>query len=73
MIGRFGRLVITKCRYYSNILLDISPAAKLDATRLTIKESFITPLEQHSLMEEVELTLGRLKYSYDHWDDVSSI
>ena len=70
MIRSFSRSLITTCRHHST-LLDISPAAKLDAMHITIKESFITPSEQHTLMEEIESTLGRVKYSYDHWDDVS--
>ena len=75
MIRTITRSVMTACRYYSSrycsSLMEISPAAELDAKCLTITESFVTPLEQDLLMEEIELAVGRVKYSYDHWDDVS--
>lgn len=64
------RSIVTTCRYYSS-LVDVSPGAKLDAMGLTVKESFISPSEQNYLMEEIELAMRRVKYSYDHWDDVS--
>ena len=63
--------IVTTCRRYSSSLLHVSPSARLDAKCLTVKESFITPLEQSSLMEEIESSLGRARYCYDHWDDVS--
>ena len=65
-----SRLTARAC--YSS-LLDISPAAKLDATCLTVEESFITSSEQDSLMEEIQLAVERAKYCYDHWDDVSIV
>ena len=65
------RSIVSTCRRYSNSLLHVSPSAKLDAKCLTVKQSFITPLEQTSLMEEIESSVGRARYSYDHWDDVS--
>lgn len=67
--GNFARSIALSRRYFS--LLDISPAAEEDAANLIIKESFITPTEQNLLMEEIELAVSRVKYSYDHWDDVS--
>ena len=72
LVISFTRPVVASRGCYST-LLDISPAAKSDATCLTIKESFITPSEQKSLMEEIELAVQRVKYSYDHWDDVSIV
>ena len=68
----FTRSVITARGCYST-LMDVSSAAQLDVKCLTVTESFITPSEQNSLMEEVELALERIKYSYDHWDDVSIV
>ena len=68
----FTRSVICARGCYST-LMDVSSAAQLDAKCLTVTESFITPSEQNSLMEEIELVLERVKYSYDHWDDVSIV
>jgi len=74
MIGRFTRSIVIARRYHGVLsLMEVSPAAKMDAKSLTIKESFINSLEQNSLMQEIELSLRRVKYSYDHWDDVSRV
>jgi len=51
-------------------LMDVSPAAIEDAASLTITELFISNPEQHQLMKEIESSLGRKKYNFDHWDDV---
>ena len=66
------RSIVTSCACYSTLLV-VSPAATLDAACLTVKQSFITSLEQDSLMEEIELAVQRVKYCYDHWDNVSVV
>ena len=72
LLIRTRTIITTRAGCYST-LLDISPAAKLDATCLTVEESFVTPLEQDSLMEEIEVAVQRAKYCYDHWDNVSIV
>lgn len=34
---------------------------------------FITEEEESKLLEEIEPYMKRLRYEFDHWDDVSSI
>ena len=36
-----------------------------------VYEDFITPEEESSILEEIEPYLNRLKYEFNHWDDVS--
>ena len=63
---------VARRRYNStSSLINVSPAAVEDAASLTITESFISNSEQQQLMKEVELSMGRKKYNFDHWDDVS--
>ena len=38
---------------------------------LEIHDNFISEKEETAIMEEIEPCLKRLKYEYDHWDDVS--
>jgi len=60
-------------RRYSNMspLINVSSVAIEDAASLTITESFISNTEQQLLMKEIESSMGRKKYNFDHWDDVS--
>ncbi len=37
---------------------------------MSVVEDFITPEEEKSLINEVEPHLSRLRYEFDHWDDV---
>lgn len=37
---------------------------------MLLMESFITSTEEESLLKEVEPYLKRLRYEFDHWDDV---
>ncbi|XP_065905105.1 alpha-ketoglutarate-dependent dioxygenase alkB homolog 7, mitochondrial-like [Dysidea avara] len=61
---------VARRRYNStSSLINVSPAAVEDAASLTITESFISNSEQQQLMKEVELSMGRKKYNFDHWDD----
>ncbi len=38
---------------------------------MLIYNDFISPEEEESLLNEVEPYMKRLRYEYDHWDDVS--
>lgn len=38
---------------------------------LIIKEDFISEEEEASLLNEIEPYMKRLRYEYDHWDEVS--
>jgi len=65
-----ARLARRRCSSTSP-LIDVSPAAGEDAANLTITESFISNPEQEQLMDEIESSMGRKKYNFNHWDDVS--
>ncbi len=41
------------------------------AKDLLVYENFISDIEEKSLFDEVEIYLKRMRYAYDHWDDVS--
>lgn len=43
---------------------------KAFATDMVISENFIGPEEEESFLKEVEPYLKRLRYEFDHWDDV---
>lgn len=36
-------------------------------------EDFLTPNEEKTMFDEVEPYMKRLRYEFDHWDDVSSL
>jgi len=38
---------------------------------LVVKNSFITDTEESSILAEINPYMSRLRYEYDHWDDVS--
>ena len=38
---------------------------------LLVKEDFISPEEEASLLNEIEPYMKKLRYEYDHWDDVN--
>ena len=38
---------------------------------LTVVPNFVSSEEENTLVDEIEKTLGRKKYEYDHWDNVS--
>ena len=40
---------------------------------MLIYNDFITPEEEESLFSEVEPYLKRMRYEYDHWDNVSKM
>jgi hypothetical protein len=40
---------------------------------MTVIENFISPDEENSILKEIEPYLKRLRYEFDHWDDVSSV
>lgn len=40
------------------------------ATTVTIHNDFLSTVEEKSIFEEVEPYMSRLKYEFDHWDDV---
>lgn len=50
------------------------PAAdrKTFLTDMLIMEDFLTPEEEQKLIEEVDPYMQRLRYEFDHWDDVSA-
>lgn len=39
---------------------------------MVVQENFLTNSEEKSLFDEVEPYMKRLRYEFDHWDDVSS-
>lgn len=43
---------------------------KAFATDMVISENFIGPAEEESFLKELEPYLNRLRYEFDHWDDV---
>lgn len=43
------------------------------APSLLVQEDFISEEEEQELLDEVEPYLKRLRYEYDHWDDVSEL
>ena len=56
-------------------LLDFSPAVgeiiKNKVSKdMQVLPDFISPKEETSLMEELEVKFKRARYQYDHWDDV---
>lgn len=38
---------------------------------MTVHRDFITDAEEKSILEEIEPYLKRMRYEFDHWDDVS--
>lgn len=40
------------------------------AKDMTLMENFISPAEEGSFLKELEPYLKRLRYEFDHWDDV---
>lgn len=38
---------------------------------MTVHQDFITDAEEKSILEEIEPYLKRMRYEFDHWDDVS--
>lgn len=38
---------------------------------MTVKENFLSEEDEQSLFTELEPYLKRLRYEFDHWDDVS--
>lgn len=42
-------------------------------TDLQIIENFISVDEEASLLAEIEPYIKRLRYEYDHWDDVNTL
>jgi alkylated DNA repair protein alkB family protein 7 len=47
-------------------------ASKIVMVRdMTVIEDFLNEEEERSLHEEVEPYMRRLRYEFDHWDDVS--
>lgn len=39
---------------------------------LILKEDFISPNEEQTLLNEIEPYMKKLRYEFDHWDDVHS-
>lgn len=61
----------------SSSLLEFSP--KCDeglrsrfAEDMRVLCDFISPEEEKSLMDELEMKFKRVRYQFDHWDDVRS-
>lgn len=42
------------------------------AQDMTLIENFISAVDEASFMKELEPYLKRMKYEFDHWDDVST-
>lgn len=40
------------------------------AKDMALMENFISPAEEESFLKELEPYLKRLRYEFDHWDDV---
>lgn len=40
------------------------------ATDMLIMQNFVSPAEEDSFLKEIEPYLKRLRYEFDHWDDV---
>lgn len=40
---------------------------------MALMENFISPTEEDSFLKELEPYLKRLRYEFDHWDDVIMI
>lgn len=38
---------------------------------MTVHKDFITDAEEKSILDEIEPYLKRMRYEFDHWDDVS--
>ena len=60
-----------------NKYLEFSPACDDDVKERIMKNmnvyaDFIEPLEESALMEELQPKLNRMRYQFDHWDDVIS-
>ena len=51
-------------------LVECSQSAEEDLCHVTLMEQFITQEEEDSLMGEVEKSLRRSRYQYEHWDGV---
>ena len=51
-------------------LVECSQSAEGDLCHVTLMEQFITQEEEDSLMGEVEKSLRRSRYQYEHWDGV---
>lgn len=58
-------LVYTTCDSVERLI------AGHEIRQLEVLPDFCTPGEEKELMVEVERTLRRKRYEYDHWDDVS--
>jgi hypothetical protein len=43
---------------------------KLMDRYMIVKENFLSEQEEASLLEEIEPYMKRLRYEFDHWDDV---
>lgn len=43
---------------------------KAFAVDMALMENFISPTEEESFLKELEPYLKRLRYEFDHWDDV---
>lgn len=39
---------------------------------MLVYEDFLTESEEKTLLDEIEPYLKRLRYEFDHWDDVSN-
>lgn len=40
---------------------------------IIIKENFINEMEENLILEEIESYMKRLRYEFDHWDDVNIV
>ena len=56
--------------YPGHSLVECSKAACEDVHEVSLVEDFVNWREQESLMKEVEMSMRRKRYQYDHWDGV---
>ena len=59
--------------YPGHSLVECSKAACEDVREISLVEDFVTRSEQESLIKEVEMSMKRKKYQYDHWDGVRDV
>lgn len=56
------------CKEFTDENVDL---AKSLVSNMTVHNDFLSEAEEKSILDEIEPYLKRMRYEFDHWDDVS--
>lgn len=72
LLSRFRKIAIIKrplSTYCDTIHTDLKHEI---VSNMLVHENFINEQEENSLLEEIEPYLKRMRYEFEHWDNVSN-